>query len=1395
MTHRLPRLIRLAAALLLAAGLLPAGAQSRPAAAALPASSPTSPDPRPAALQPRSAPASVLILTVAPVPPGKFTKLAEAAAPLGLRLDARYVEKLPADVGPGLFAGHAAVLVDAPRDHLRDEVQARLAGALPALKAPVLWLHESRPQWSGWPDAVARRLHAYYVNGGARNVDGFLRLLAAQVRGEAAPALPEPIVFPKSAVYHPRAPQLVFADPAAYLAWLGPRRPADAPVIGIALHQAYIAGQQTAFIDDLIARIEAAGATALPFYAPVMDAQAISRMVRVDGKVLPHALINTQIMLNPEGRRAEFAALGVPVVQAMPYRRGDVAAWQADRAGVSLMDVPFYLAQAEYAGVIDIQIAAATRQADGELLPIDAQADAVVRKTLNLAALQRTPAADKRVAILFWNYPPGEKNLSASFMNLPRSLVATLGAMQAAGYRTEAMGEAELTGLLQRTLRPNYRDGELEPLLQDGLAELLPVATYRRWLRGLPDAVQRELQQRFGAPERSAMVVQRPDGPHFVIPRLKLGHVTLLPQPDRGERWEGKEKALYHSTSAAPSHHYLATYLWLREQFRAHALVHYGTHGTQEWLPGKERGLSVHDYPMLAVGDVPVIYPYIVDNIGEAVQAKRRGRAVIISHQTPAFRPAGLHASLQALHDLLHAWLAQDEGSVKDRLRTDLLAAARREHLDRDMGWSAARIDADFRGFVDALHDQLHELARTAQPLGLHTFGRGADPEVRLATLLSMLGPAFWEATAGPGEEADEVLVGDWQRIAASSPYRLLYRHLVDGVPIEQAPAALQGPLQEARRNWDLLGAANELPALLAALDGRHIPTSYGGDPIRNPEALPTGRNLYGFDPSRVPTPQAWAAGKAQAEALIAAHRAKSGQMPRKLAFSLWSVETMRHQGLLEAQALWTLGVEPVWDGGGRVVDVKLVPREQLGRPRVDAILSATGLYRDHFPNTLKLLAKAAALAAQADEADNPAFAHTREVRQRLLARGVPAAQAEDAALTRIFSSASGNYGTGLDDAALATDTWKGQAEGDRKLAQLYLARMQFAYGPDESRWGQSGADLAGPGRRDGKSAPVNLYAEHLRGTEGAVLSRTSNLYGMLTTDDPFQYLGGIALAVRHLDGKPPQLYISNLREAGAGRVEGADAFLAKELATRQFHPGYIKGLMGEGYAGTLQVLDSINNFLGWTTVSRETVRDDQWESFADVYVRDRHQLKVREWFERHNPHALAQTIERMLEAARQGYWQADARTVAELKATYRDLAARHDVHSDNAAFNAYVGAPGAAEASGAAAASGYGLRQAQPAAAPRGSMAPAAPATSAEPAAAMPPPPPAPSPAPAPPPIRGLKLERVPQAQPRAAQDGVLLSLLLLAATTAAGAWRAARGTGAQAIGPLAARALPATA
>ena len=1267
---------------------------------------------------------NVLIIAASPVPPGKFKVISEIGQKNGLTVAFTFAERLSADQAAKLLANRDLIVFDAARSHMQDVVKSKLGKALDGLTTPQLWMKDDGPAGAGLPREVAAKLHAYYTNGGRANYEGFFATLTAQLRGQPLPQVAPPFVFPDEAIYHPQAPNRVFATPAEYFKWRGIALAKRPPTIAIAFHQIYIGAEQTTFIDDLIARIEAGGAIALPYYAGVLGPH--KKMLTVDGKPIADAVINTQIVLDPEGRRQELAALGIPVIQALAYRKGDEAAWRADPQGVPLIDVPFYLAQGEYAGIVDAIVASTSDKKTGEVVPLPEQTAAVVNKALKLVRLQRLPNAEKKVAMLFWNYPPGEKNMSASFMNLPRSFETTLKALRDAGYDTHGETEESLIKSLQRLLAPFYRDGELAGLLRDGLAERLPVAVYKTWLQRQPVAVQDELRERWGDPEKSAMVIVDRGEPVFVIPRLAVGKIVFSPQAPRGERWEDKEKALYHSTKAAPSHFYLAHYLWLREQFKADALVHYGTHGSQEWLPGKERGLAVTDYPLLAVGDVPVVYPYIVDNIGEALQAKRRGRAVIVSHQTPPFAPAGLHETLTIIHDLLHQWLAQDDGAVKDKLAADLKRRVNKERIDLDMGWSETRIEQEFRAFIDALHDHLHELAQTAQPLGLHTFGTPPQDKHRLGTVLLMLGKGFHETAARimgvKEDDLDETFVGDYTKLTSTPPFRMLAEALTGktALPAEQAMAE---KLAQGRRWYAELGAQGEIEGLLAALAGQHRPTSYGGDPIKNPDALPTGRNLYGFDPSRVPTKQAWEAGKEAADALIAAQTAKAGRAPKKLAFSLWSVETMRHQGILEAQALWTMGVEPVWDAGGRVIDVRLVPREQLKRPRVDVVLSATGLYRDHFPNAMKQLAKAVQLAARANEADNPLYANSRAIAERLVAQGIPEAAANKAAETRIFSSESGRYGTGLDDAALATDTWKSRGEADKKLANLYLSKMQFAYGADEADWGAQG--IAGA---EGKAARLNLYAEHLKGTEGAVLARTSNLYGMLTTDDPFQYLGGIGAAVRALDGKAPELYIANLRNSGAdgkgGRIEGADKFLAKELATRNFHPGYIQGLMAEGYAGTLQVLDGINNFTGWTTVSREIVRDDQWQEFVDVYVRDKHKLGLKDWFEKNNPHALAQSLEKMLEMARHGYWQADAKTVAELKQRYRELARRYDVKSDNATFEKF-------------AAEGFGLVAPLPAPAP----SPTRPQSAADLVA--------PPPQPAPPQITGMQLEKVDNRPP----------------------------------------------
>lgn len=1239
--------------------------------------------------QPAPPPTSILFLSAAPTQPGKFDRLKDVAAREGVQVEARFIEKFTGQEKAGDFAGFGLIVIDAPYGAAQGAAKAGLAPLLPQITTPWVWMQSSGPEAKGMDAAVMKTLHTYYSNGGRANFAEFFCQVNAQVFKQSTRACAPPQIFPDAGIYHPDYAGRVFSTLDEFLAWKKPTN--GQPVVAILFHQAHFASELTGFLDDTIRRIEAAGALALPIYAPALTNGTVTRLLTPtapsgrgaggEGKPFADVLINTQIMLNAEGRHSEFETLGIPVIQAMPYRRGEQADWEKDTAGVTNMDIPFYLAQPEYAGITDPLIAAYSRKSDGDIVAIDYQLQSVVNKAMNLSRLRHLPNAEKKTAIFFWNYPPGEKNLGASFLNLPRSMENTLRAIKSAGYATETPDAPQLTLLLQRLLAPYYRDGELEPLLRDGLAELMPVAAYRRWFETLPAETREKIIARFGQPEDSAMVVQHQGQAHFVIPRLKLGNTVILPQPPRGEKKDDKEKAIYHSTAAPLNHFYLAAYLWAREVHGAHALVHYGTHGSQEWTPGKERGLSIFDSPYLLLGDVPVIYPYIVDDIGEALQTKRRGRATVISHSTPPFAPAGLHGEINRLHDLLHAWLNMTEGEVRDKTRDEIVRVTLENRIDRDMAWEPARIRGNFREFADALHIQLHDLALANQPLGLAVFGLPAESDLRLFTVMQMLGKPLIAALQP--DDPEEMIVGDYKKLRDTPAWKLLDKHVRQGEPYT-GNAKVGEMLAKAREYWLNLTQTREMQNFLQALEGRYIPTSYGGDPVKNPDALPTGRNLYGFDPSRVPTQAAWEAGREGTEKLIAQYREKHGEYPKKLAFSLWSVETMRHFGVLEAQAFAALGFKPKWDEGGRVIGIEAIPAVELKRPRVDVVLSATGLYRDHFPNVMRWLAQAAAQAAALNEPDNPVAAHSREIEARLIARGVEAGQARRMADTRIFSNRSGSYGTGLDDATLASGTWgtgkngkEDRAAGDKKLADLYLSRMQYAYGPDEKEWGS-----LPPGAAQG----VNLYAENLKGVQAALLSRSSNLYGMLTTDDPFQYLGGIGLAVRSLTGKSPELYISNLRESGAPKIETAAGFLAKELKTRQFHPGWIEAMKKEGYSGALNMLDAVNNLWGWQAVAPETVRNDQWDELKAVYVDDKYKLGMKNWFERNHPHAQAQMIERMLEAARKGYWQTDAKSLKALAQRYRELARRFDVRTDNRKFTEY-----ASRLAGAGMA-GYGL-------------------------------------------------------------------------------------------------------
>ncbi|MDP3491125.1 MAG: cobaltochelatase subunit CobN [Phenylobacterium sp.] len=1237
------------------------------------------------------------VITTDFVLPGKLERMRGVAAAQGLGLDGVWVETDPRPAQAWL-EGVDLILIDTPRANDLAKVMGRLEGVLE--DAPVPWLRVGGgpPAFGGGlrPEAAAR-LSAYFANGGAANHQALFAYASAVIAGADLSGFPEPQALPASGIYHPDAPR-PFAAVADYLAWGQARWVADAPRLGIITYGGAISSGETALLDALVRSAEAKGIAPVVFWFEAAQADAITAIAKPAGL---DVLVNLQHLQNGGARKAEFEALGLPVLSGFVYREGDLAAWRASPTGLATQSTAVLLATPEAWGVSDPMVLATVDR--GETRPIPAQVDALTAKAARLGALRSKTNTDKRLTLMFWNHPGGEKNLGASNLNVPRSLEALSARLAAEGYDVPPTDEQALISGAQALLGGYYRPETLDDLLARDLAATLPVAAYRAWLDAQTPEIGAAVRQRWGAPEDHWAVRRVAGEPHFVIPRLSLGKLTLMPQPPRADR-PGES---YHDTKVPPGHLYLAAYLLMRGSLASDALIHFGTHGTQEWTPGKDRGLAVEDYPFLTVGDVPVFYPYIQDNVGEAIQARRRGRAVTISHQTPPFAPAGLYDELRDVHALVHEYGQLEDGPVRDRTADQIADLTLREGLAQDIGWDAARVEAAFPDYMLDLHDHLHALAASVTPLGLHTFGEAAAPEQRLMTVMQQLGRPYYLQL---GLDPDEVFAEDAEQIRQSEPYLFLHRHLREDRPLEAvADEPLLALLKRAAELDRHLAETGEMEALLAGLAGGFIAAGPGGDPVRNPD-VPSGRNLFSFEPDKLPTLAAYIAGGEAFDSLHAAYQEQHGEPPRKLAFTLWSGEAVRTLGVVESQALHALGLRPVWDQGGRVVDLEIVPTAELGRPRVDVVFQITSVYRDQFDGFMRLLGGALARLGALEEIGNEVAANSARVEAQLIAAGQPADQARRLAAIRLFSNAPGDYGSGVPAAILDSTAW----ESDGEVADRFLSRLQYPYGAEA--WGET---VEG----------TNLFAAQLSGVQAAVLSRSSNLHGVLSTDHPFEYLGGLSMAIRKLDGASPDLFITDARGA-TPRVRTAASVLSDELRSRYLNPQWITAMQGEGYAGTLEILDVTNNLFGWQVTDPAMVRPDQWQAMHETFVMDRRNLGLNDWFEAHNPTAQAQLIERLTETIRKGYWTPDAETLAQLSERWAELTkagAMAGEATTTALLSSGFGLSAQAPATGAAAPQGQ---------APTGETLPPAPAAELTPAP--------------PPLVRGQVLEKVrPPAPP----------------------------------------------
>ena len=1082
-------------------------------------------------------------------------------------------------------------------------------------------------------------LQPYYRHRGVSNMVGLFEQICKlyDVPGVTPRSAEEP---PVQGLFHPDADH-VFTSGKDYWKWYEqtPNFKPDAPRIGVLVYNTLFLNEETDYFAEVIRSIEQAGANPVLgfwFVSVGRDKEHPTPLLDYFGGVDVLMSSSFRLMMEKSAHYAALKTLNVPVLNSIILNE-TAAEWRDSRQGIT----PTYLLPGivtpELAGLIEPTVVAARQRVKNELTGHDYYRTVVIPENLNWqirraiawAKLRKTTADQRRVAILYYNHGTGKQNIGASYLNVTASLERILHDLQHRGYAVadKTPTREEVLSSIQTLGRNvgNWAPAEIDRLVEQG-AVLWPLEKYLAHYDRLPQYVKNQITKQWGQPPGDVMTFTRDGRKYFVLPAFQLGNVVVGPQPSRGA--SESQYTLYHDPHTWPTHQYLAFYFWLRYEWQAHAVVHLGRHGTLEFLPGKSIGLATTDPPAVVLGDLPNIYPYIVDGIGEAVAAKRRGQAVLLTHATPPLTKTTLYKDLAQLQELVNRYIhARDQrqsGLQHEYYHSIVEAAGKLGYLqltpaDFAADTNTAAVDEQ----VQTIAHWLEQIEAQVAPRGLHTFGEAYDaPEV-----MNMLPRMFQDEFArvkqssGDGRSAE-----DWLKATSESAAETPPETRKD----DADRSLIETTAWEMRHN-------RELDYLAAALRGEFIEVGPPGDPLSNPSIFPTGRNQYQYNPDKLPTQQAWEVGQRMAEQTIELHRQQHGAFPKKLSVTLWANTMIRTDGVLESEVLHLLGVEPVWNSRGDVEDIRLVA--PLGRPRIDVVMTVTGMYRDSFPEKILLLDRAIQLAYEAvDEAALPNYVRLNSdtLVGKLVGAGASEAEALKLAKLRIFGAPTGQYGTGVHHFVNATQQWTQTGE----VADQYMERMSNAFS------------------RDGWSRPVKkVFQQQLSGVQAVIHGRSSNLYGVMDLTENFEYQGALALSVEQLDGKQPDIYINDL--VSRNEVLSGRQAIVLELLSRYHNPDFILSMQQEGFDGAKYFSRIADNQFGWDVVS-DVITAEDWKNYAEIYVEDRYDLGLKEFFDQHNPHALQNIASRILEVDRKQLQELDEETLQAAAQAYVESIAKH---------------------------------------------------------------------------------------------------------------------------------------
>ncbi|UUT10459.1 cobaltochelatase subunit CobN [Pseudomonas zeae] len=1133
-------------------------------------------------------------------------------------------------------------------------------------------------------NAVDRdRLWQFLRQGGLGNALDFFRCLANRWLARDY-VWEEPQALPRTAIYHPNKTSAALSDWQAD--WLPAR-----PVAAVLFYRSHLQAANTAFIDVFCQRLQAAGLNPLPIaVASLKEPGCLTVVEDWLDEVEAGVILNTTgfAQSSPEAPHLRPFRRNIPVIQAICAQDNEPG-WRDSEQGLGPRDLAMHIALPELDGRIISRpisfkdLAWRSERSQSDVVCYRAQPermDFVAELARRWVDLARVPNGEKRIALILANYPTRDGRIGNGVgLDTPAAALNILRALQAEGYPLTAELPNSGTELIEQLLGGVSND--LDTIDLRPCQQSLAMDAYLTMFNALPEANRSAVIERWGTPQNDPMCR---DG-RMMIAGLRFGLTFVGIQPARG--YQVDPSAVYHDPDLVPPHAYLAFYFWLRNTYGAHGVIHVGKHGNLEWLPGKGVGLSENCWPDALLGPLPNIYPFIVNDPGEGAQAKRRTQAVIIDHLMPPLTRAETYGPLRNLELLADEYY---EAQLLDprrarELQRDILLLVRETQIDRELQLDAALdSDADAAIWLPRLDTYLCDLKESQIRDGLHIFGESPSGRLRIDTLLALLriprgdgkgaqssllralakafelgfdplDCALADPWSGPRPDqlrsiGDEVwrTAGDTRERLELFATQLISQALHDpcgselareGVvsantsftdtPLSRASSLPQGPgwsdvnaiIQSLREvvapRLDACGPA-EMRGLLDALSGRFVPAGPSGAPSRGRlDVLPTGRNFYSVDVRNLPTTTAWRIGFQSATLILERHLQDHGDHLRQLGLSVWGTATMRTGGDDIAQAMALMGVRPVWaTGSQRVDDFEILPLSLLDRPRVDVTLRVSGFFRDAFANLIRLFDAAVQAVAALDEPDdlNPLAAKVRAEREALRQSGLDEDTARRQAGWRIFGAKPGAYGAGV-QGAIDGRLWQSRED----LAEVYLNWGAYAYG---------GADEG--------TAAREQFVQRLSQVQAVLQNQDNREHDLLDSNDYYQFQGGMLAAVESLRGEAAASYHGDHSQPDLPKIRTLKEELNRVIRSRAVNPKWIDGVKRHGYKGAFEMAATVDNLFAFDATT-QLIDDHQYALLADAYLLD---PATREFVREHNPHALRDMTERMLEAQQRGMWQ-----------------------------------------------------------------------------------------------------------------------------------------------------------